>query len=623
MAEIVINPDIANLDTDSSLAARKTIYTTLLDGMKSANEGTPPDYSQAPYSVPQTGADGQPLTWKDADGNTVVLTTPNQDAIQKKMDEISLIQMQNAAYLFAKVIDRAADTAATGIDLSGYVQKAGDNMTGMFTALHGFEAGYNGEKLFEIVQNTKEEPVAHLYSHLIVDYNLDVKGRINADNSGIWFSKHQSIYYENGTLKFDNDNINFRGDITVDGTFELGSVRIDSSGIYWGTNEFYHSGNSNLPTVDWTMKNANVHGTLIVKGDTALLGRLSALQGFDLGENGVLCMTSRGTPDDLTTFVDLWVDLDINQEVGIRYDHKYIIQGREGTNKAISFSAPGRIMNLGDSHTEGGLKAVPTEYITIQADLYPSFGRTTAQAEPMLSASGAGYFSNGLKAKTANAGAVVLQTYFHDDSDCGVVFPKNIAFGDTYGPKLSAENNNETFRVDIPWTHVGANSQITQHLGYTLKFGESNSIWHYAPNIDVSLHFDTDGEFFIFDKPIEADTFSINSQKYKTQLRENALFLREGIFIEGVTDGMAFTGNAYFNNNVQSQRFASGFAGYGWGVIKSEFAGGYHATFDELTVRKKMRIYELEVQKIGATNGSLWVSDSCSGDIVEELSSAY
>ncbi len=27
--------------------------------------------------------------------------------------------------------------------------------------------------------------------------------------------------------------------------------------------------------------------------------------------------------------------------------------------------------------------------------------------------------------------------------------------------------------------------------------------------------------------------------------------------------------------------------------------GGFHATFDSLTVRKKMRVYELEVQKLG------------------------
>ena len=53
--------------------------------------------------------------------------------------------------------------------------------------------------------------------------------------------------------------------------------------------------------------------------------------------------------------------------------------------------------------------------------------------------------------------------------------------------------------------------------------------------------------------------------------------------------------------------------------MSSKLYGGYAATFDELTVRKKMRIYELEVQKISVTNGSLWISDACSGDLVEEV----
>ena len=66
-------------------------------------------------------------------------------------------------------------------------------------------------------------------------------------------------------------------------------------------------------------------------------------------------------------------------------------------------------------------------------------------------------------------------------------------------------------------------------------------------------------------------------------------------------------------------RFASGFAGYGWAIAQDELVGGYSATFDELTIRKKARFYELEVQKHSVTNGALWVSDSCSGDLVEEI----
>ena len=47
--------------------------------------------------------------------------------------------------------------------------------------------------------------------------------------------------------------------------------------------------------------------------------------------------------------------------------------------------------------------------------------------------------------------------------------------------------------------------------------------------------------------------------------------------------------------------------------------GGITATFDEIVVRKKLRIFELEVQKTDVTSGSFWVSDSCSGDEVRML----
>lgn len=44
------------------------------------------------------------------------------------------------------------------------------------------------------------------------------------------------------------------------------------------------------------------------------------------------------------------------------------------------------------------------------------------------------------------------------------------------------------------------------------------------------------------------------------------------------------------------------------------------ATFDEVVTRRKFRAYEFEVEKTSVTNGSFWISDSCSGDTVEKLS---
>lgn len=620
MAEIVLNPDIANLDTDSKLEARKRIYQTLLDGMKKANEGTPPDYNAAPYSKPQEDANGNPMYWDDPDGNHIQLMVPDQAEIQKKMDEISSIQMKNAAYLFAQVIDGAASSAAAGFDTTAFVQKSGDSMTGSFSALYGFEAGTGGQKVFDVIKDVNNEYIAHVYGSLIVDNDVTVGGQINVSDTGIWFAQHQSIFYADNALQINNEHIKITGDIVVDGSFTLGDVIINNKGLFWGTKEFYHSGNSNLSTVDWSMKDGHVYGDLTVDGSAVYNGRFKALNGFDLGEKGNVMLSS--VFDDATnrTSLDMKTDLNITPGYGVMFDGKYIIQVRDGASNIVSFSAPGRIMNLGDSSGEDPNK-IPTQFISLQADLYDS-----THTRKLVSFDGAGNFPNGFSAGVANSGDWAMRTYTHSSDDYGVVFHRKIALGNEYGPKLSAEDNDETLYFDLPYTHSNDSGSVVDHLGIKWKFGPSNSLWHYPPNdvtTDISLHIDTDGEFIIFDKPVEAKTFSINSLKYKTQLKENALFLREGIFIEGVNDGMAFTGNAYFNNNVQSQRFASGFAGYGWGIIKSEFAGGYHATFDELTVRKRMRIYELEVQKLGATNGSLWVSDSCSGDLVEEISEAY
>lgn len=84
-------------------------------------------------------------------------------------------------------------------------------------------------------------------------------------------------------------------------------------------------------------------------------------------------------------------------------------------------------------------------------------------------------------------------------------------------------------------------------------------------------------------------------------------------------DGVKHYGHAYFNGDIGSVTFSSGFAGSGWKIYKNGLTGNICATFDEVTVRKKMRIYEFEVQKHSATNGAMWISDSCSGDIVEEI----
>lgn len=610
MAEIKLHPDIANLEKNEP--TRYSIYQTLLQGMREANDGTPPDYSQAPYST-DTGK-----TWTDPDGNVVPLLEPNQGVIAAKMAEITQIQMQNAAYLFARVIDSAATSAAAGIDLTKFVQKSGDSMLGLLGALRGFEAGSNDTKIFDVTINAAQENVAHVYGFLLVDNDVTIDGQLNMSDNGIYFSKHQCIFYKDNALQLDSQNIKLTGDVSIDGTFTLGDVLINQHGIFWGTKEFYHSGNCNDSSTDWSMKDAHVYGDLTVDGAANFSGRLKALQGFDLGENGDAIFYSNYDNATQKSKIIMRTDLNIVDGYGIKFDDEYIVRVRGGADNIVSFAAPGKIMNLGDS---GGTADNPlaTQFISLQADI-----KNDKNTYVMVSSNGDGDFRNSFQAGCGNSGPIVIRTYYHSADDCGVMFPRNIALGTENGPHIYSDGTFDTLSVALPFTHVDGASSVTDRLGLQIYFGASNYPWrNQSLLVDASLNFDTEGEYFIFRKPVLSKSFSILSEKYQTRLEENALFFNTGIFIEGVSDGMAFTGNAYFNNNVQSPRFASGFAGYGWGIIKSEFVGGYHATFDELTVRKKMRIYELEVQKIGATNGSLWISDSCSGDLVEEISEAF
>lgn len=69
------------------------------------------------------------------------------------------------------------------------------------------------------------------------------------------------------------------------------------------------------------------------------------------------------------------------------------------------------------------------------------------------------------------------------------------------------------------------------------------------------------------------------------------------------------SGNSTLVQNFSSPIYFSGFAGSGFQLM--QIPGGDNTlTVDNLVVRKGMNVYELIINKIRATNGSLWVSDS-------------
>ena len=102
---------------------------------------------------------------------------------------------------------------------------------------------------------------------------------------------------------------------------------------------------------------------------------------------------------------------------------------------------------------------------------------------------------------------------------------------------------------------------------------------------------------------------------------------------ENITGSWLFSNNTYHKSPVYFQdstmhykdsihagsvgtpNFMSGFGGYGWRID----AKTNTLTIDYIVVRKAMYIYELVVNKISATNGSLWVSNASKVKVVCKL----
>lgn len=610
MAEAKLNFDESSLDQTSDLFH---LYDRLYQGMVKANEVDAPAFPSS-----------EDLLVKDSDGNITfdAAGNPVLDSVkQAEIDQISAsfsdILMKNSAYLFANAIMSVmtgGDSSGGGTSATGFVSRGGDSMKGALSAWYGFDAGVNGQKIFEVSIDANEKKWAIVHGNLRVTEDAEIKGLLNF-GTGIAFDNNKAIYLDNGTLVIEYQNIKMKGDVTLDGTFTLGDVVINKDGIFWGKNEFYHSGNSNKADVDWTMKDGTVHGNLVVKGDASFDGKFSALGGFILGDlqkallysEVISSLDDNGDPVNIAQVV-LDSDFRIINGHGIKFDDAYIINVRN--NDVVSFSAPGMIMNLGDS--DNGKQ---TEKISLQSDIWDYSNNFK-----IISKEGAGNFPNGLRAQCAVNGSSVLETYRTDENNLGVLFPKQIRFGSVDGPAIYRDPNTGGLNIQIPYINGEIDGSPTEQLSFNTYFAQTASPFRDKSLAwSATLHFYTDAEFFAFDKPVEAEYFAIKSDRYHTRLIEDALFFDDGKFIEGVTDGLRYAGNGYFDGNISSPSFASGFAGYGWAVKDEITNGGFHATFDSLTVRKKMRVYELEVQKNSCTNGSLWVSDYCSGDEVIAL----
>lgn len=602
MALPVLNPGIANLSPDSAIY---NLYTRYYNNMVSANDVDTPNLDPLPAEI-------------EANGD---LTQAYYARVETAMADYNEILMKNAAYNSAVAVFSSlgggGGGGGGGGSTSGFVARAGDSMLGLLQAKYGFEAGYNNTKIFDttIVDNAN---IAHVFGQLIVD------NKITVGNEGIYFGAAQTLYNDttNNKIVLAGTNLKLDGAVESTGDITVGHVVIGSSSITNNGKVYYHAGNANNQNVDWTADDMEVFGDLTVHGNQSFGGMLSALNGFELGADNTVMLCSVVQLDDLEEqVVDKWLSLKsrlvLDNGIGLYYNGHPIVKGYRDANDnndyRVDFGAPGMKMYLGAS--DGNLL---TSRVILASDIY-----NYANTFRIISRFGDGNFPNSLSAGCATSGPTVLQTYFASQSDCGVVFQKLIRLNSVNGPVISIGTSEYEAKIDLPYQHVVNNQNAVSRLPLVLSFDETTSLFRdlskeWSATMVIGLD-DANAEFFRFAKPVEAGFFSINSEQYKTKLGENVLFFDDGVFLEGIVGGIYHSGNSTFSGSLSSPTFASGFAGYGWAILNDPLFGGYEATFDSLVVRKKMRVYELEVQKISATNGSLWVSDACSGDSVTEI----
>ena len=581
-----LNEDISKIESGSNL---DTLYNRLLSGFLKAQEDTMPDYTSSEY-----------VTTTEEDG--VLVYTVDEHKINASIAEQKLIAIKNSAYLLASSMLGTSNTpgGGEGGDNPGsggmFVALTGDYMTGKLSTLFGFSAGDNGTKILDVYQTLEEDTEDRKNI-------VEINGELHLDPYGLFINGSNVMNYDNDILSLIAPTITLDGKVNITQSLTIGDVTIDQDGIHIGTDEgdfeFYHSGNANKEDVDWTMKNGTVAGDLLVKGESNLKGRLTALGGFVLGigDKEVLTIDENRT-------ISLAGDLDMTGLTGgLKLNGEYVLYIKNPN--VISLSAPKKILNLGDDDTSK---------INLQTGIYDDDGEYE-----LVGKFGDAYFPNSFRAGHL-LGNVLIETYKNDEEDSGVMVSRWLKFNNIFGPGFHSDGDNLLFKGPFRYvvTEGDESNQVTEYRTSAIQFQESTSLYAPLNRKSASLMITTDADFYVFDKPVEGKK-SIGIAESKTRILDNQLFFDDSIYWQGLADGVKYYGNAYMVNDIGSVEFSSGFAGSGWKIYKNQLTGNISATFDELTIRKKMRVYELEVQKQSVTNGSLWVSDACSGDLVEEV----
>lgn len=500
------------------------------------------------------------------------------------------VRLRNTAYGFAEAI--AGAVAGEGSDNRGgilldYLKKTGGDMTGKLTANYGLEAGIANTRVLEIFKREER-------------YGLKITGDLEIGASSLHIGGKQFLSYDSqtDTVNLSSGYVSF-GRSVIQSTGELIIGENKETGIYLSPQillvkdkEVFHRGNANLETVDWAMNGGSIAGNLEVRGTALFSGLLKACGGVELGIEDKVFIHIDNEQVNLNSF------LSFAPAYGIKIENIPVLV--RVNEKDIQLSAGGDL-HLGSSGTNK---------IRLQANMSDTDGQYL-----LLSKHGEAYFPGSLTVRH-NYGENLLSSYRENDANEGIIIHKRLRFGTSTGGYFSARENGIAFSSFVE--HITPEERQIPFYDTLLNYRPSTSRYKPLDRISDSLCIATGADFICFDKPLEAKGH-IGIDNSFTRLTGGCLFLAASHYLLSAAGGIKHYGNAYFLENIASEMFSSGFAGSGWAIVHDKTTGNVSATFDELTVRKKMRIYELEVQKTGAANGSLWISDNCSGDSVIKL----
>ena len=170
-----------------------------------------------------------------------------------------------------------------------------------YGADYGFTAGIDNRRLLETYRTSQSDDEGNVIGYT---YGIRLTGDVHVGGNQLFVGGMQPLRCDKatGTIYLSGKRVNFAdaalsltGNILLGETKENG-VFLTSDSLLIHGREVYHGGNANLATVDWSMHDATVAGSLEVMGAATLSGKLRACRARSWATSGGCSSLSSAKP---------------------------------------------------------------------------------------------------------------------------------------------------------------------------------------------------------------------------------------------------------------------------------------------------------------------------------------